>query len=87
MVSGPAPVAHPELAQGHAEAARLLEIKTEERLVWSMDRAALEATVAEYARVAVTAPAEISAQLRAERLAEVDHGRGRPSWRPRARPG
>jgi fused signal recognition particle receptor len=40
--------------------------------VWAVPRAELEATVAAYERVAATAPREVSAELRAERLAEAN---------------
>ncbi len=41
-------------------------------MVYAMTRAELEATQAEYARVAQLAPPEVSAELKAERTAELE---------------
>jgi conjugative relaxase-like TrwC/TraI family protein len=72
QVLGPVPEGHPELASAHAEAVRLLELRTPDQFVWAVPRAQLERTVAAYERVQATAPREVSAELRAERLAEAD---------------
>jgi hypothetical protein len=72
QVLGPVPEGHPVLAAAHAEAVRLLELRTPDQFVWAIPRAELEATVAAYERVRATAPREVSAELRAERLAEAD---------------
>ena len=72
VVAGPAPQGHPELKEAHAATLRALEIESEDRMVYAMTRGQLEATVAEYERVAQAAPPEVSPQLRAERLAEAD---------------
>ena len=72
VVAGPAPQGHPELKEAHAAMLRALEIESEDRMVYAMTRGQLEATVAEYERVAQAAPPEVSPQLRAERLAEAD---------------
>jgi hypothetical protein len=60
------------LAAAHAEAVRLLELRTPDQFVWAIPRAELERTVAAYQRVRASAPREVSAELRAERLAEAD---------------
>ena len=72
MVIGPAPQGHPELAEAHASAASALEIESEDRMVYAMTRGQLEATTAEYERIAQAAPPEVSAELKAERQAEAD---------------
>jgi hypothetical protein len=72
QVIGPAPQGHPELAEAHASAASALEIRTEDQMVYAMTRAELEATQAEYARVAQLAPPEVSAELKTERTAELE---------------
>ena len=72
MVIGPAPQGHPELARAHADAVRDLELETEARMVYAMTREELAATTAHYEQVAAQAPLEVSAQLKAERLAEAD---------------
>jgi len=72
QVLGPVPEGHPELAAAHAEAIRDLEIRTPDQLIWAVPRAELEAQIAHYERVAATAPREVSAELRAERIAEAD---------------
>ena len=72
MVIGPAPQGHPELARAHADAVRDLELETEARMVYAMTREELTATTAHYEQVAAQAPLEVSAQLKAERLAEAD---------------
>ncbi len=72
VVIGPAPQGHPELGEAHASAASALEIRTEDQMVYAMTRAELEATQAEYARVAQLAPPEVSAELKAERTAELE---------------
>ena len=72
QVIGPAPQGHPELGEAHASAASALEIRTEDQMVYGMTRAELEATQAEYARVAQLAPPEVSAELKAERTAELE---------------
>ena len=72
QVIGPAPQGHPELGEAHASAASALEIGTEDQMVYAMTRAELEATQAEYARVAQLAPPEVSAELKAERTAELE---------------
>jgi hypothetical protein len=72
QVLGPVPEGHLELATAHAEAIRDLEIRTPDQLVWAVPCAELEAQVAHYQRVAAIAPREVSAELRAERLAEAD---------------
>jgi hypothetical protein len=72
QVVGPVPEGHPELAAAHAQAVRVLELRTPDQFVWAVPRAELERTVAAYERVHATAPREVSAELRAERLAEAD---------------
>ena len=72
MVIGPAPQGHPELMEAHASAASMLELETEDRMVYAMTRGQLEATTAEYERIAQHAPPEVSAELKAERTAELD---------------
>ncbi len=72
MVIGPAPQGHPELAEAHASAASALELESEDRMVYAMTRGQLEATTAEYERIAQAAPPEVSAELKAERQAEAD---------------
>ena len=72
MVIGPAPQGHPELMEAHASAASMLELETEDRMVYAMTRGELEATTAEYERIAQHAPPEVSAELKAERTAELD---------------
>ena len=72
MVIGPAPQGHPELAEAHASAASALEIESEDRMVYAMTRGQLEATTAEYERIAQAAPPEVSAELKAERTAELE---------------
>ncbi len=72
QVVGPVPEGHPVLAAAHAQAVRLLELRTPDQFVWAVPQAALERTVAVYERVQATAPREVSAELRAERLAEAD---------------
>jgi hypothetical protein len=49
-----------------------LELRDPNQFVWAIPRAELEAQVAAYQRVQATAPREVSAELRAERLAEAD---------------
>ena len=72
IVIGPAPQGHPELMEAHASAASMLELETEDRMVYAMTRGQLEATTAEYERIAQHAPPEVSAELKAERTAELD---------------
>jgi conjugative relaxase-like TrwC/TraI family protein len=72
MPTGPAPQGHPELAAWHAQTLRDLEIPDEVAQMTGMSQGELEAHVAAYERVQVTAPREVSAGLRAERLAEAD---------------
>jgi hypothetical protein len=72
MPTGPAPQGHPELAVWHAQTLRDLEIPDEVAQMTGMSQGELEAHVAAYERVQVTAPREVSAELRAERLAEAD---------------
>ena len=72
MPTGPAPQGHPELAAWHAQTLRDLEIRDEVAQMTGMSQGELEAHVAAYERVRVTAPQEVSAELRAERLAEAD---------------
>jgi conjugative relaxase-like TrwC/TraI family protein len=71
-VVGPVPGGHPELAAAHAEVVRLLELRAPDQFVWAVPRVQLEQTVAAYERVQAAAPREVSAELRAERLAEAD---------------
>jgi hypothetical protein len=72
MVVGLAPQAHPELLTWHAQVVRELEIETEQRMIWAMTRGQLEAEVAAGERLKVTAPPEVSPELKAERLAEAE---------------
>jgi hypothetical protein len=72
MPTGPAPQGHPELAAWHAQTLRDLEIPDEVAQMTGMSQGELETHVAAYERVQVTAPREVSAELRAERLAEAD---------------
>jgi hypothetical protein len=72
MPTGPAPQGHPELAAWHAQTLRDLEIPDEVAQMTGISQGELETHVAAYERVQVTAPREVSAELRAERLAEAD---------------
>jgi conjugative relaxase-like TrwC/TraI family protein len=72
IVVGPAPQGHPELGEAHARAVSALEIPTEDAMVYAMTRGELEASTAEYERIAQHAPPEVSAELKAERTAELD---------------
>jgi conjugative relaxase-like TrwC/TraI family protein len=72
MPTGPAPQGHPELAAWHAQTLRDLEIPDEVAQMTGMSQGELEAHVAAYERIRATAPREVSAELRAERLAEAD---------------
>ena len=72
MVVGPAPQAHPELLTWHGDVVRALEIQSSDAMIWAMTPGQLEAKVAEYDRLKATAPAEVSPELRAERVAEAD---------------
>jgi hypothetical protein len=72
QVLGPIPEGHPELAAAHAGAVTALELQDPSQFIWAIPRAELETQVATYQRIQATAPREVSAELRAERLAEAD---------------